>query len=95
MRHARVDYNERIQDAANLIGEDEPVFLLRAQDVTAPSVVRAWVKVQRDLSFPLGVGDPKAIQLAENWANEMERWQATHGCKTADISSEIFEKSKL
>jgi hypothetical protein len=31
MKHAREDYN-RIQDPANLIPEDEPVFLLRAQD---------------------------------------------------------------
>ncbi len=33
MLHARKDYNERIQDSANLIGRDEPVFLLRAQDI--------------------------------------------------------------
>lgn len=31
MKHAREDYN-RIQDPDNKIPEDEPVFLLRAQD---------------------------------------------------------------
>ncbi len=31
MIHARDDYN-RIQDPAGKIGEDEPVFLMRAQD---------------------------------------------------------------
>lgn len=31
MRHAREDYN-RIQDPAGKIHEDEPVFLMRAQD---------------------------------------------------------------
>ena len=29
MKHARKDYNERIQDNANLIPADEPVFLIR------------------------------------------------------------------
>ncbi len=32
MKHGRKDYDERIQDSAKKIGEDEPVFLLRAQD---------------------------------------------------------------
>jgi hypothetical protein len=32
MFHAWGDYNERIQDKANGIPADEPVFLLRAQD---------------------------------------------------------------
>ncbi len=32
MIHARTDYQKRIQDSANEIGVDEPVFLLRAQD---------------------------------------------------------------
>lgn len=45
MRHARADYN-RIQDPLNLIGEDEPVFLLRAKDVSAPFVVRFWAAAQ-------------------------------------------------
>lgn len=31
MKHAREDYN-RIQDPEGRIGEDEPVFLFRAQD---------------------------------------------------------------
>lgn len=41
MKHARPDYN-RIQDPAGLIPEDEPVFLLRGQDVLAPSLVKDW-----------------------------------------------------
>lgn len=35
MLHARDDYNERVQDSENLIPEDEPVLLLRAQDELA------------------------------------------------------------
>ncbi len=32
MLHARKDYNRRVQDNENIIGENEPVFLLRAKD---------------------------------------------------------------
>ena len=41
MIHAREDYN-RIQDPAGKIGEDEPVFLLRAKDSLAPAMVENW-----------------------------------------------------
>ncbi len=42
MLHARKDYNERIQDNANLIPKDEPVFLLRAQDVNALATLQDY-----------------------------------------------------
>lgn len=48
MKHAREDY-DRIQDPDNKIPEDEPVFLLRAQDKTAPAVVAYWAKLNEDL----------------------------------------------
>lgn len=38
MKHAREDY-DRIQDPLGLIPEDEPVFLLRAQDRLACQAV--------------------------------------------------------
>ena len=41
MKHARPDY-DRIQDPAGLIPDDEPVFLLRGQDVLAARHVRDW-----------------------------------------------------
>jgi hypothetical protein len=41
MKHARDDYN-RIQDPDNKIPDDEPVFLLRAQDQFAATVVRQY-----------------------------------------------------
>jgi len=42
MKHARKDYNERIQDSANIIPEDEPVFLIRAQDEIGIKAVRCY-----------------------------------------------------
>lgn len=43
MKHAREDYN-RIQDPANLIPENEPVFLFRAQDKFAVIALEAYVE---------------------------------------------------
>lgn len=78
MRHVRADYNLRIQDSANLIPEDEPVFLLRGQDRTAAQIVRLWAAAQKHLPQY----DPKAVALVEQWANKMDAWPVK---KTADV----------
>jgi len=41
MKHEREDYS-RIQDSGGLIPEDEPVFLLRAQDVVNTENIGGW-----------------------------------------------------
>lgn len=79
MKHAREDYN-RIQDPAGLIGEDEPVFLLRAKDKTAPTIVRRWALEQMNQ----GSNDP-CIDVAIRHAMVMEAWQKVNGCKLADL----------
>lgn len=68
MFHARSDYN-RIQDPAGLIPADEPVFLIRAQDMTGGDAVRAWA----DLNDVVG-GDPRASALAREQAARMDAW---------------------
>lgn len=78
MRHARDDYN-RIQDPAGLIPADEPVFLLRAKDKTAPETLRFWA----DEHVRNG-GDTREAHMAEEHAKAMEAWQAVHGSKIAD-----------
>lgn len=45
MIHAREDYNQRVQDSANIIPADEPVFLLRAQDIFALETMEKWIKL--------------------------------------------------
>ena len=85
MDHGRSDYNERIQDSAtptsetdseegekvpSHIGEDEPVFLLRAQDRAAPATIRAYVK-----NLKANNGNPLVIQSAEKQATAIEEWQ--------------------
>lgn len=69
MKHAREDYN-RIQDPDGLIPEDEPVFLLRAQDQTAAQIVRLWAAAQRNNPK----ADMRIIKLAEQQANAMDAW---------------------
>lgn len=79
MKHARQDY-DRIQDPLGKIGADEPVFLLRAQDKSAPDVVRYWAdeNVRND-------GELALSELAERWADKMEEWQRANSCKPADM----------
>jgi hypothetical protein len=72
MLHARKDYM-RIQDPDGLIPEDEPVFLLRAQDQTAAAAVHVWAAMQ-----PPGL----ARNLALKHARLMEQWPVK---KTADV----------
>lgn len=45
MKFTREDYNQRIIDKAGKIPADEPVFLLRAQDVYAPSTLRYYARL--------------------------------------------------
>ena len=42
MRFTRDDYNRRIVDKEGKIPDDEPVFLLRAQDKYAPDTLRFY-----------------------------------------------------
>ena len=69
MKHFREDYN-RIQDPAGLIPENEPVFLLRGQDIFAPELLLRWAAKLR-----LNGGDPEMARLVENGAQEMIEWQ--------------------
>ena len=68
MRHTRDDYN-RIQDPAGLIPEDEPVFLLRAQDHIAAKVVRYWAGLNASKG-----GDRNLSDLALQLADRMDKW---------------------
>lgn len=79
MKHAREDYN-RIQDPSHLIPEDEPVFFVRAQDVTAPFVVLHWAKLAERYGAKENI-----IQAAIAQAERMVEWQREHGWKVPDM----------
>lgn len=88
MKHARPDYDERIQDSAAQVpgtepaeGEevpkhipvDEPVFLIRGQDPNAPEAVRDYAR------RALFIGaDSEFVERCEEQAAAMEQWQADH-----------------
>lgn len=70
MLHAREDYNQGKMDE---IPKDEPVFLLRAQDVSAAAVVRYWALLQQ----------PGEMQdMALEHAKAMDKWPVK---KVADL----------
>lgn len=68
MKHARPDY-DRIQDPAGLIPEDEPVFLLRAQDKYFDKMLRYYRKLVEydDGDLRIVAAVTKHLKLAETW----------------------------
>ncbi len=79
MIHARDDY-DRIQDPENKIPNDEPVFLIRAQDEVGPATVLHWASLN-----DFAGGDPKLSQMAREHAAKMENWPKK---KLADLPTE-------
>lgn len=75
MKHARSDYDP-IQDPRGLIPADEPVFLLRGQDIAAPAAIMAWVEEARAQG-----ADPEIIDAALAQADAMMKWQDRDGGK--------------
>jgi hypothetical protein len=76
MKHARPDYDD-IQDPSGRIPEDEPVFLLRAQDILAPDLVAAWARqaARSGVSY-------KMSEMALEQADRMREWRKK---KTPDL----------
>jgi len=79
MKHAREDYN-RIQDPEGLIPDDEPVFLIRGQDITGPAAVRNWA-----ILAELQGASAEIVWRARNQAQAMIDWQAERGAKVPDL----------
>jgi hypothetical protein len=77
MIHAREDYNDRFQDAAGMVPENEPVFLIRAQDQVGHHAVRVWAHLHR-----LSGGSDVAYTMAMRHADLMEQWPIK---KAADV----------
>jgi hypothetical protein len=69
MKFTRDDYNERIIDTAGKIPDDEPVFLLRAQDVHAPSTLRFYAKLLEE------DGNKNMAEELRLHARQMVIWQ--------------------
>jgi len=79
MKHAREDYN-RIQDPDGKIPADEPVFLLRGQDVLAPDTLRYWADKLRHK-----YRNHHMAKMVEDHADAMVEWQKTHKVSIPDL----------
>ena len=79
MKHARADY-DRIQDPEGKIPDDEPVFLIRGQDICAPLAVFAWADEaeRRNASSEI-------VEAARKQAAEMIEWQERGPAKVPDM----------
>lgn len=87
MIHARDDYN-RIQDPENKIGEDEPVFLVRAKDRFSIKAMQAWVDAAL---LEAGLGEKEDLEL-KRMAGKVQghiaktiEWQVKNGSKVPDL----------
>lgn len=86
MRHLRKDYDTiQPQPGETSIGVDEPVFVLRAKDPSAPVAVREWARHVHNSG-----GDPTLVARVVAWADEMEAWRKqNHPDRTvADVDLE-------
>ena len=83
MKHARPDYDV-IQAPVDIIPADEPVFLLRAKDVTAPRVVDFWASEAEEHG-----ADRDIIDKARGQAQRMRDWQSCNGAKVPDMPKEL------
>lgn len=65
-------------DVQPIIPDDEPVFIVRAQDPVAAETVRDWA------SRALHAGADVALcERVRRWADEMERWATERGVTKA------------
>jgi hypothetical protein len=80
MLHARRDY-DRIQDPENKIGEDEPVFLVRAKDWAFVPTLLGWIKAHLDAG-----GDIEMAKALMEHIDKAKKWRGLHNreVKVAD-----------
>jgi len=84
MKFNRHDYT--YETLGDLIPEDEPVFLLRGQDVFAPALIDLWadrVELRRvEDGSPVERG---VEEVTRRQAGRMRNWQRDHKGKIPDI----------
>lgn len=79
MKFTRADYNKRIIDKAGKIPADEPVFLLRGQDIFAPDTLRFYANLVAEN------GNKEMAEELRNHARNMLLWQKSVRAKTPDV----------
>lgn len=69
-----------VGDGHPIIPDDEPVFLIRAQDAVGPAVVELWAHNARAAG-----ADPELCNRVLDWANAMRVYAQEHGSKVPDV----------
>ena len=69
--------------------QDEPLFILRAQDIVAPAIVRAWAHLVEEEARRISDEDRRGhhfqkVEEARALADRMEAWQESHFAKLPD-----------
>jgi len=61
----------------NQAADEEPIFVLRANDENAPTIVRAWAAAYERQKGPVFTSRQlRKLQEARTLADEMEAWKA-------------------
>ena len=88
MIHARADY-DRIQDPEGKIGDDEPVFLLRGQDVLFVPMLSKYLSMHLQMERKAGLNNLLILSSVVRTLIEHIRralaWQKQHNIKVADV----------
>lgn len=79
MKHTRDDYSH-IQDPNNKIPENEPVFLIRGQDLAGPDTLRSWCI----FAHKNGASNDIINKVLDH-SRKMEQWQREVARKTPDL----------
>lgn len=83
MKHARKDY-ARIQDPWGKIGDDEPVFLIRCQDVLFIEILAEYGRRYANLNG----ADPEILSQLALHTIRARKWQQDHPTKVPDAPTE-------
>lgn len=73
-----------------LIPDDEPVFLIRAQDVVGPAVVNEWARLAE-----INGADPALCERVRQFAHEMKAYADEHGKKTPDTPPALLKEVQV
>lgn len=78
----KLDELHRGNSCLNKAADDEPLFVLRANDPLAPDLVRKWAEryfdSKKDRAFRLTDGQRAKTKEALELAVDMENWKKTH-----------------
>jgi hypothetical protein len=72
-------------DVEPIIPDDEPVFLIRGQDLAAVPAAEAWCEAAKALG-----ADPRIIETVRRHIETVRVYQAQHGAKVPDAPAEAL-----